>query len=315
PAARAGILMQAHSDIDRCVDPQPPPGAVQNIDPAVDHVAGRDFPEDLGRWALVVHCGNCMGNRKEMLSRLLKCREAGVPVTNYGLTIAYSLGIFERALEPFPAALDVVHRTLAAPEAVHHEEPPAASGISAPGLDREKRWEFVATAKPGDRLEAGDIIGTVQENEVIEHRIMVPPGLEGELVSITGGEHTVTEPVAQLRLADGSTRDLVMMQSWPVRVPRPYARKISADRTRETLLRFVGLMHAVGKPATSSMVSLGAIHFDGHELRGAEMCEETMRRLRFSNDEIVLAMQNARLSQGSSLSRSRSYVIVFWTWV
>ncbi len=75
-----------------------------------DHVAGRDFPEDLGRWALVVHCGNCMGNRKEMLSRLLKCREAGVPVTNYGLTIAYSLGIFERALEPFPAALEAARQ-------------------------------------------------------------------------------------------------------------------------------------------------------------------------------------------------------------
>ena len=53
----------------------------------------------------MVHCGNCMGNRREMLTRILRCREQGVPITNYGLTIAYSLGIFERALEPFPAAL------------------------------------------------------------------------------------------------------------------------------------------------------------------------------------------------------------------
>jgi [FeFe] hydrogenase H-cluster maturation GTPase HydF len=70
------------------------------------HVQGRDFPADLSPYRLVVHCGNCMGNRREMLSRILRCREAGVPITNYGLTIAYSLGIFERALEPFPAALE-----------------------------------------------------------------------------------------------------------------------------------------------------------------------------------------------------------------
>ncbi len=69
-------------------------------------VQGRDFPDDLSRYALVVHCGSCMGNRREMLSRLLRGRRAGVPVTNYGLTIAYSLGILERALEPFPAALE-----------------------------------------------------------------------------------------------------------------------------------------------------------------------------------------------------------------
>jgi [FeFe] hydrogenase H-cluster maturation GTPase HydF len=69
------------------------------------HVQGRDFPQDLGPYSLVVHCGNCTGHRKEMTSRLHRCREAGVPITNYGLTIAYSLGVFERALGPFPEAL------------------------------------------------------------------------------------------------------------------------------------------------------------------------------------------------------------------
>jgi [FeFe] hydrogenase H-cluster maturation GTPase HydF len=68
------------------------------------HVQGRDFPADLSPYAVVVHCGNCTGNRREMLSRIYRCREAGVPITNYGLTIAYSLGIFERALGPFPSA-------------------------------------------------------------------------------------------------------------------------------------------------------------------------------------------------------------------
>jgi [FeFe] hydrogenase H-cluster maturation GTPase HydF len=66
---------------------------------------GRDFPEDLSSYKLVIHCGACMWNRRQMLSRVLQCQQAGVPITNYGLTIAYSLGIFARALEPFPAAM------------------------------------------------------------------------------------------------------------------------------------------------------------------------------------------------------------------
>jgi [FeFe] hydrogenase H-cluster maturation GTPase HydF len=72
------------------------------------HVQGRDFPADLSPFRLVVHCGNCAGNRREMMSRIHRCRAAGVPITNYGLTIAYSLGIFERALRPFPAALEAL---------------------------------------------------------------------------------------------------------------------------------------------------------------------------------------------------------------
>jgi [FeFe] hydrogenase H-cluster maturation GTPase HydF len=74
----------------------------------MDMVQGHDFPEDLSPYALVVHCGACTFNRRAMLNRLLRCKRAGVPVTNYGLAIAYSLGIFERALEPFPAALEIV---------------------------------------------------------------------------------------------------------------------------------------------------------------------------------------------------------------
>jgi [FeFe] hydrogenase H-cluster maturation GTPase HydF len=79
----------------------------------IDMVQGHDFPEDLSPYRLVVHCGACTTNRRAMLNRLLRCRQAGVPVTNYGLAIAYSLGIFERALEPFPAALEVVRNAQA----------------------------------------------------------------------------------------------------------------------------------------------------------------------------------------------------------
>jgi predicted GTPase len=72
-----------------------------------DNMRGRDFPVNLTDYKLVIHCGACMWNRREMLSRIMKAREAGVPITNYGLTIAYSLGIFKRALQPFPAVLEV----------------------------------------------------------------------------------------------------------------------------------------------------------------------------------------------------------------
>ncbi|MCX7727420.1 MAG: [FeFe] hydrogenase H-cluster maturation GTPase HydF, partial [Chitinispirillaceae bacterium] len=64
--------------------------------------SGHDFPEDLSSYKLVIHCGACMHNRREMLNRIMRCQEAGVPITNYGLVIAFTLGIFERALKPFP---------------------------------------------------------------------------------------------------------------------------------------------------------------------------------------------------------------------
>lgn len=69
-------------------------------------VQGHDFPDDLSKYKLIIHCGGCMWNRREMLSRMLRARRADVPICNYGLTIAYTLGIFDRALQPFPAALE-----------------------------------------------------------------------------------------------------------------------------------------------------------------------------------------------------------------
>ncbi len=70
------------------------------------HCQGHDFPENLSSYRLVIHCGACMLNRREVQARIRRCREAAVPISNYGLVIAYTLGIFERALEPFPAVLE-----------------------------------------------------------------------------------------------------------------------------------------------------------------------------------------------------------------
>ena len=74
------------------------------------HVKGRDFPQDLSPYKLVIHCGACMWNRQEMVNRIRECQRQGVPITNYGLVIAHALGILERALEPFPEALAAYHQ-------------------------------------------------------------------------------------------------------------------------------------------------------------------------------------------------------------
>jgi [FeFe] hydrogenase H-cluster maturation GTPase HydF len=66
------------------------------------HMQGHDFPQDLSSYQLVIHCGSCMLNRREVISRILRCREVGVPITNYGVAITYSLGVLDRALSPFP---------------------------------------------------------------------------------------------------------------------------------------------------------------------------------------------------------------------
>jgi V/A-type H+-transporting ATPase subunit A len=98
-------------------------------------------------------------------------------------------------------------------------------GVALPALDREKKWTFVAKVKKGDEVVAGDIIGTVQETQSIEHRVMVPPGCSGRVESIFEGEFPVDATVAVL--SDGTK--IKLMQSWPVRRGRPYQRKLDPE--------------------------------------------------------------------------------------
>jgi V/A-type H+/Na+-transporting ATPase subunit A len=100
-------------------------------------------------------------------------------------------------------------------------------GVTAPGLDREARWTFRATAEAGDRVEGGDIIGIVQENEVIALRIMVPAGVSGRLDELSSGTYAVTDQVGTVVDDDGTKHALTLMQTWPVRISRPYRRKLS----------------------------------------------------------------------------------------
>ncbi|MBN2454781.1 V-type ATP synthase subunit A [Candidatus Woesearchaeota archaeon] len=95
-------------------------------------------------------------------------------------------------------------------------------GASAPGLDREKKWKFSASAKKGDAVEEGDVIGSVDETETINHKIMVPPGVKGKVAEIKEGDFTVEEVVCKL----DSGYEITLMQRWPVRKPRTYKQKL-----------------------------------------------------------------------------------------
>jgi len=97
-----------------------------------------------------------------------------------------------------------------------------ARGIDVPSLSKDKRWTFVPVVKPGDKVVEGDIIGTVQETEIIEHKIMIPPGLSGTVEKIESGEFTIEETVCVLKDENGDNKELTLMQKWPVRTPRPY---------------------------------------------------------------------------------------------
>ncbi|TDT50940.1 V-type ATP synthase subunit A [Fonticella tunisiensis] len=124
-------------------------------------------------------------------------------------------------------------------------------GIDVPVLDREKKWQFKAVKNPGDFVVSGDIIGTVQETSIIEHRIMVPYGIEGEIVEISSGEFTVVDVVARVKTKGGEIKDLIMMQKWPVRKGRPYNNKIAPEEPMLTGQRVIDTFFPIAKGGTA----------------------------------------------------------------
>ncbi len=124
-------------------------------------------------------------------------------------------------------------------------------GASAPALDRERKWEFVPRMKAGDPVQPGDILGTVQETEVIEHRIMVPPRISGTLVRLDAGAFTVEEPIGEVDDGQGNRVPLTMLQRWPVRRSRPYVAKLSPDVPLVTGQRVVDAFFPIGKGGTA----------------------------------------------------------------
>lgn len=125
-------------------------------------------------------------------------------------------------------------------------------GVSVPSLNRTKKWEFKPTAKVGDLVAPGYVIGTVQETPVVEQKIMIPVGVEGKIKEIKGGEFTVTDTVAVIETAKGD-KEVFLMQKWPVRKGRPYAAKINPVEPMLTGQRVIDTFFPVAKGGAAAI--------------------------------------------------------------
>ncbi|KWZ92639.1 ATP synthase [Anaerococcus hydrogenalis] len=125
-------------------------------------------------------------------------------------------------------------------------------GVTAPPLNREKLWEFKAEKEVGDQVIPGDILGTVDETSVINHKIMVPNGVKGKVKEIKDGEFTVEDTVAVIETENGD-KELNMIQKWPVRSPRPFNRKLDPDTPLITGQRVIDTFFPVAKGGAASI--------------------------------------------------------------
>ncbi|MEG1437193.1 MAG: V-type ATP synthase subunit A [Oscillospiraceae bacterium] len=125
-------------------------------------------------------------------------------------------------------------------------------GIEVPALNREKEWHFVPTVKAGDEVVGGDIVGTVQETDIVVHKIMVPPSVSGKIKSIKEGDYKITDNVAVVTTADGD-KNIGLMQKWPVRVGRPYSKKLNPNRPLITGQRVIDAMFPIAKGGVAAI--------------------------------------------------------------
>ena len=123
-------------------------------------------------------------------------------------------------------------------------------GASLPGLDREQKWKFEVAQNLPEEVGPGQILGQVQETVSLIHKIMVPPGVSGQLSNLNAGEYTVTDTIGQVETADGPV-DLHLMQTWPVRQPRPYAKRLSPAEPLLTGQRVIDMLFPITKGGTA----------------------------------------------------------------
>ena len=120
-------------------------------------------------------------------------------------------------------------------------------GGAIPKLDRDKQWDFVPAAQVGQTLQAGDVLGTVQETPAVVQKIMVPPGVSGTLEWLYQGKATIVDPIARIRTPDGREKELPMLQQWPVRQRRPYAQKLLPKEPMVTGQRVIDTLFPIAK--------------------------------------------------------------------
>ncbi len=126
-------------------------------------------------------------------------------------------------------------------------------GVEVDSLDRDAVWTFEPTVEAGTKVVEGDIIGTVQETEVVVQKIMVPVGINGELTSIKGGDYTVTDVIAQVTDDNGTVHDLTLMQKWPVRRGRPYKEKLNPDVPLKSGQRVIDALFPIAKGGVAAI--------------------------------------------------------------
>ena len=169
----------------------------------------------------------------------------GEPVVSTGVPMSVDLGpglitsIYDGIQRPLDAIMKVCGNNL-------------KRGIHVDSLDREKKWNFVPTAEIGEEVSGGDVLGTVQETEVVEQKIMVPPDVKGKVKELKSGEFTVTETIAVIETEKGD-REIQLMQRWPVRKSRPYTEKLRPDKPLITGQRVVDAFFPIAKGGTAAV--------------------------------------------------------------
>ena len=170
----------------------------------------------------------------------------GEPVESTGEPLSVELGpgliegIFDGIQRPLEKIRELVGNSL-------------VRGVEVPALDREKKWHFVPKVKPGDKVVGGDILGTVQETEIVEHRIMVKPGVVGTVKAIAEGDYTVTEQIGSIETANGDELPVTLMQKWPVRRGRPFEKKLAPNVPLVTGQRVVDTLFPIAKGGVAAI--------------------------------------------------------------
>lgn len=171
----------------------------------------------------------------------------GEPVESTGVPMSVELGpglignIYDGIQRPLQEIMETTNSNL------------LQRGVAVPALNRKKKWHFVPTVKVGDEVQQGDILGTVQETEVVVQKIMVPYGVNGKVKEIKEGDYTVTDKVGIITNKEGKDVDFGIMQKWPVRTGRPYKTKLSPDRPLVSGQRVIDTLFPIAKGGTAAV--------------------------------------------------------------
>ncbi len=169
------------------------------------------------------------------------------PVYRTGRSLSAELG---------PGLLESIYDGIQRPLSIIEEKSGThyiARGIAAPGINREKKWEFNPTQEKGAEVKEGDVLGEVEETKLITHKVMVPPGVAGTIVEIKKGTYVVEDTIAKIKTADGETVSVSMLQYWPIRTPRPFVKKIFPEEPLLTGFRILDTLFPIAKGGAGSI--------------------------------------------------------------